>query len=59
MTQRQIEPELSAIIKNPISSGVIIIEGARQVGKTALINDILAGQQDVIKINFETERVLS
>jgi len=53
--ERNIHPTLLAMITDYNSREVIIIEGARQVGKSYLVNDVLK-EIDLPKISFDLEK---
>lgn len=58
---RFIEEKLDLIIethKDKAQKNVLIIEGARQTGKSTLIEHLLAKKENVIKINLEHDKIL-
>lgn len=59
---RSIEEKLNNLIKKSLESNspsnVIILEGARQTGKSTLIEHILKDYQEVIRINLEKNKIL-
>lgn len=53
--KREISPILEEILKDKSGNEVIVIEGARQVGKSYLVNDVLNGLR-VPHISFDLEK---
>jgi predicted AAA+ superfamily ATPase len=43
-------------LEDRAGANVLLIEGARQVGKTTLVEEMLAGRDDTIHLNLETDR---
>ena len=59
MIKRDAEALLERIIAtNRSPKNVILVEGARQVGKTFLVNRVLEKYPNVIKINLESNKLL-
>jgi predicted AAA+ superfamily ATPase len=59
MITREAECELEELLFNGSSRNVVILEGARQVGKTALISKVLSGVPGSISVNLEIESILN
>jgi predicted AAA+ superfamily ATPase len=59
MLAREAEEEFREILLKNKSKNVILLEGARQVGKTSILNNILKKSKGVVYINFETEKLVS
>ncbi len=52
---RDIQPKLEKLLKNRNDSSVLIIEGARQVGKSYLVNNVLS-EMDIPYVSFDLEK---
>jgi predicted AAA+ superfamily ATPase len=55
MFKRLAEVSIERELTRSSSNNVLIVEGARQVGKTTLIENLLVGRKNVIAINLEKE----
>ncbi|MCQ2324874.1 MAG: AAA family ATPase, partial [Paludibacteraceae bacterium] len=54
MIQREIEQQVKSLFQ---TGKVILIMGARQVGKSTLLSQLLGSQTDVVWLNGDEERV--
>jgi uncharacterized protein len=59
MITREAELEFEEIIKSKTNRNVVILEGARQVGKTSLLHQVLKSFHEVVTINFEVESIIN
>lgn len=55
--KRDVEPLLNAMLNDPRQRDVVLVEGARQVGKSYLVSEVLAGLAcDYVKLDLEKQR---